>query len=146
MTVTMVTSTMTKASVRGMRRMIRKDCQAKVPITTMNMTPVSAASGICSIRSISRINTLFALPLIYPPPNSTGAEPSSTLANCHELAFQPAKTDHITGPNGLIPPLQTRQAKPNPCHTTRHSLTGYELLEWFSQTDRVAAAHGSVAR
>tara|TARA_R110002124_G_scaffold287303_1_gene472466 strand:+ start:5186 stop:5626 length:441 start_codon:yes stop_codon:yes gene_type:complete len=146
MTVTMVTSTMTKASVRGMRRMIRKDCQAKVPITTMNMTPVSAASGICSIRSISRINTLFALPLIYPPPNSTGAEPSSTLANCHELAFQPAKTDHITGPNGLIPPLQTRQAKPNPCHTTRHSLTDYELLEWFSQTDRVAAAHGSVAR
>ena len=96
-------------------------------------------------RSISRINTLFAPPLIYSPPNSTGAEPSSTLANRHELAFQPAKTDHITGPDGLIPPLHRRQAKPHPCHTTRRSLTGYELLEWPSQTDRVAAAHGSVA-
>ena len=48
-TVTTVTSTITIASVSGMRRMIFSVCQAKVPITTMNMTPTSAASGICSI-------------------------------------------------------------------------------------------------
>src|SRR5665648_370777 len=40
----------TNASVSGMRRRMRRLCQANVPITTMNMTPTSAASGICSIR------------------------------------------------------------------------------------------------
>ncbi len=46
---TTVTRTITKASVSGTRRRMVSEFQAKVPITTMNITPTSAASGICSI-------------------------------------------------------------------------------------------------
>ena len=49
-TVTAVTTIMTRPSERGTLRKMRKECQANVPITTMNITPTNAAIGICSIR------------------------------------------------------------------------------------------------
>ena len=49
-TVTIVTNTMTRASVSGIRRRMVTLCQANVPMTTMNITPTRAASGICSIK------------------------------------------------------------------------------------------------
>ena len=49
-TVTTVTRTITKASIKGTFRMILRLFQANVPITTMNITPTRAANGICSIQ------------------------------------------------------------------------------------------------
>lgn len=45
-TVIIVTATMTKLSARGTFRSTLKVGQAKVPITTINISPTSAASGI----------------------------------------------------------------------------------------------------
>ena len=50
MTVTNVTTMITSASARGTISMLLMECQAKVPITTMNITPVKAAMGIISIK------------------------------------------------------------------------------------------------
>ena len=44
------TAISTTASVRGILCKILKLLQAKVPITTINITPTKAAIGICSIR------------------------------------------------------------------------------------------------
>ena len=48
-TVTTVTRIITKASLFGTKNNIFSEFQAKVPITTINITPTSAAIGIISI-------------------------------------------------------------------------------------------------
>ena len=48
------TNIITKASVMGIFRRIRKLDHSKVPITTINITPVNAASGILSIRELAK--------------------------------------------------------------------------------------------
>ena len=48
-TVTVETTTKINASLRGILFIIRKLLQAKVPITTINITPTKAAIGICSM-------------------------------------------------------------------------------------------------
>ena len=56
-TVTADTRTSTRASLRGTFRMTRKLLHSKVPITTINITPIRAASGISSINGeATRIN------------------------------------------------------------------------------------------
>ena len=52
------TATKTITSVRGILFKILKLLQAKVPITTINITPTRAAIGTCSIKpEAKRINT-----------------------------------------------------------------------------------------
>ena len=45
-----VTIIITTTSVLGIRLITKILCQAKVPMTTINITPTNAAKGICSIR------------------------------------------------------------------------------------------------
>ena len=57
-TVTPETNTRIKASLRGTLPIMRKLLHSKVPITTINMTPIRAASGIISISAEpTRINS-----------------------------------------------------------------------------------------
>ena len=87
-TVTAVTNTIKRASLVGIRRMIVRLFQAKVPITTMNITPTRAASGICSIKSEAKrmkVNKNRAAAI----PDSRVRPPDFTLITLWPIIAQP---------------------------------------------------------
>ena len=87
-TVTADTVTRIKASLRGTLPTILKLDHSKVPITTINITPINAARGICSIsgeatRINSSKNSAALIPDIRPRP------PEFTLIMLWPIMAQP---------------------------------------------------------
>ena len=82
------TAIKTKASANGILFMIRKLDQANVPTTTINITPTSAAIGICSIKgAANKTNTSSATAAITP--DSLPRPPLSTLMIDWPIIAQP---------------------------------------------------------
>ena len=79
----------TKASVNGILFSILKLDHAKVPITTINMTPTKAAIGICSIRELPN-NIKHNREIAATMPESLPLPPAFTLIiDCPIMAQPP---------------------------------------------------------
>ena len=88
-TVMVDTRTKIKASLRGIFRIILKLLQAKVPITTMNITPTNAAMGICSIM-LAPNKTKVSKAIAATIPESLPLPPELTLMmDCPIIAHPP---------------------------------------------------------
>ena len=98
---------MTNMSLRGILLNMLSDAHSNVPITTINITPTSAAIGICSIngarnRTNSNRQTAAVIPDKRPRP------PEFTLINDCPIIAQPPMPPNIP---------QTRFATPCPIHS-----------------------------
>ena len=88
-TVIAETAIKTIASDKGIFLIILKLLQAKVPITTINITPTSAAIGICSIKGAPN-NTKHSKAIAATAPERRPRPPESTLIiDCPIIAHPP---------------------------------------------------------
>ena len=121
-TVTADTSISTRASLRGTLPSTRKLLHSKVPMTTMNITPMSAARGICSISEYAtRINSNKLRAAVIP--ESRPRPPEFTLIMLWPIMAQPP-----------MPPKNPVAVLAMPCAT--HSLLPRPLLSVISSTSR----------